>query len=355
MDIKNISNISNIINNSVFQIECDSDEGTTTGTGFFVKLKLLSENESVYGLVTCNHILNLKCLSKNFKFTIKFFDNEKKKFTINLNDSYFMFTSEFTDITFIEFNSDLINELNLKEADFLNLCNNNVSLDKNINIIKFLSGKIADGTIESHGLFFCHTAKTEEGTSGSPLLNNNNEILGVHKGKINLNNNDSNENKEVNVAIKYSIIDYIIRTLYINKDIIKIDISKGTPKELSKDELEELESHGLKIIQKKKKSNKVSSSSKIFMTSKIDSSPILYFYRTNHAWYWTDIINEVKNECDKYKKKNLIKCKWRIIKSINEEEEYDINNYNGIGHRNKVIITFLKLSGLKYITGYKDD
>ncbi|OUM58850.1 hypothetical protein PIROE2DRAFT_15779, partial [Piromyces sp. E2] len=288
MDVNNIQNISKF-SNSVFIIKSNN----ILGTGFFVKLSIPSEYEPMYGLMTCNHILGSECLIQDFEFSIMY-NNEEKEFKIKLDKSYFMFTSKLLDVTFIQFNENTINKLNLSKNDFLTSCSNNNILNENIYVFQYLDGSckldkgnfIYDKSINNFNYYY-YTTSTDMGLSGSPLINNNLEVIGIHKGK-----NDFSKDDNEHVATKINIIDYAICTLYKRNDKIKIDQSKDLPKELSDDEINELEKHGLQRIQ-------IKNSDKFFMTSKFYSSSILYFYRTNHAWYWTDHINEANDNVNK--------------------------------------------------------
>eukprot|EP00833_Pecoramyces_ruminatium_P011354 jgi/Orpsp1_1/1185386/evm.model.c7180000093523.1 len=169
----NYNEFQEVAKNSVFQIEYKiSKDEFEMGTGFFIKLPIPSKNKPMYGLITY--------------------------------------------ITFIQFTDDLINELNLKKKDFLTSHCNDIKINnKNDNIIFVLQYPMGEdfhfavGNIESdYGFDYFHTGSTESGSSGSPLINNNFEVLGVHKTR----REGSNENEDVNVATKFSIIEYAIRT-----------------------------------------------------------------------------------------------------------------------------------------------
>eukprot|EP00833_Pecoramyces_ruminatium_P012532 jgi/Orpsp1_1/1186564/evm.model.d7180000051510.1 len=299
-----IDEINKISNNSVFKIEYDIDKDKTSiGTGFFVKLLMPSENEPIYGLMTCNHILGSEYLDEDFKFLIKF-NNEEKNYEIKLNKSYLIFTSKLLDVTFIQLNKDLISKLNLNEEDFLIPCISNDITDEYYVIqypqggnCKFANGKIINDK-SSNNIYYFHKITTDEGSSGSPLVNRYFEVMGIHKGK-----NDLNVDENENIATKISIIYYALRILYKNKFKIKNRIIEDLPKELSKEELDELENHRIHRVQKIKKSGNID---KVFVTSEPCSSSVLYFYRTKHAWYWTNKINEA-SENEKFKIKNLKK------------------------------------------------
>eukprot|EP00833_Pecoramyces_ruminatium_P004284 jgi/Orpsp1_1/1178316/evm.model.c7180000064811.1 len=338
MDFEKLKIIGNI---SVFKIKYENDNEIKTGTGFFVKLPMPSNEEPMYGLMTCNHVFSESVLKLNFKFKI-YLNNEGKK--IKLNESYFngtnfIFTSPLIDITFIQLSDDLIAELGLdKDEHFLIPCMNYENIfNESVHAFQYPKDENCkcDEKVKSLvGFDFFHNVSTDDGSSGSPLINNNFEIIGVHKSK--------NEVVKLNIATDFRIIQYAILKLYNNKYIIDIDKSRLSPKKLTPEEIDELKKHGL---QQKSKY--------VFTLPKLDNSPELNFYRSNHGWYWTkEIFNSTEYKKYDINKKydigNLKKHKWHILKFIREKED-NYPEYKEISHRQKVTITFLKLSEFKYL------
>eukprot|EP00833_Pecoramyces_ruminatium_P016910 jgi/Orpsp1_1/1190942/evm.model.d7180000082325.1 len=269
----------------------------------------------MYGIMTCRHILPDKYLRKDFKFKIKL-NNRNDELPINLNSSKFIFSSRFIDITFIQ----LEDNLNLKKEHFLTPCNDATEEEK-IYVIQYPEGgncMEASGYITSlYDFNYCHNVYTEYGSSGAPLFNKMYEVLGIHRGKT---------NEGINVATKYSKIEYAIRTFYNNKKSMMIENKYSLErKKLSKEEINELENQGLEKL-----------SNELFKFKKIKGflEKDLFFYRTNHAWYFTNDLNY----------NNIKKKEWTIIKSINEDD--DNIDYFSISHRHKMVITFLRLNGL---------
>eukprot|EP00833_Pecoramyces_ruminatium_P008593 jgi/Orpsp1_1/1182625/evm.model.c7180000082008.2 len=315
------------------------DKSIKSGTGFFVKLPIPSEKEPIYGLMTCCHNLESK-LRQDFKFKIYLKNIEKE---IKLTESYFngtyiIYTSPLIDITFIQLSNDLIAELGLKKNEhFLIPCNNDKNIfNKLIYSFQYPNGgdcKFAAGNVKSHSdIYYFHNVPTDEGSSGAPLINNNYEIIAVHKSKIIF------KNKNLNVATKFKIIQDEILKLNNNKYIKNIDKSGFSPKKLTCKEINELEKHGL---QKKSKY--------IFTLPKFDNYPQLNFCRLIHGWYWTKDISEIKSITNKGNIfKYLRQYNWNIIKSI-EEKEDNYLKYIGISHLQKDTISFLKKSKLKYL------
>eukprot|EP00833_Pecoramyces_ruminatium_P005003 jgi/Orpsp1_1/1179035/evm.model.c7180000067673.1 len=369
----NINKFTKVAYNSIFKIiinDINSDQ-RKFGTGFFTKLKI--NNKYLYGLVTNHHVIESKHLYSGFKFTI---ERNGKKNIIELDDSSFKFSSEFIDVTFIELNEEfLTNILELKENDFLISCNIEYEKGRNIISIQYPSGEdlsFAGGMICSiYGINYIQTILTTEGSSGSPILDNNMSLVGIHKcnAKAKLQGvyvsehieeiEDKNENKNENkigygkYATKFSIVEYAINTRFNhwknnNYNNINDIITKSDPKELSKNEIDELKNHGLQETQLPELFK--ISESKILSLNNSESTVFLFF-RTNHSWYWTKStkkkINKIiKNIIDYSKlnqeeKSNITKnisnkLNWSIIK-VYEENENNVY-YNKLKGEEKKII-----------------
>jgi len=257
------------------------------------------------------------------EYTVKDID---KEYTVKLDEYHIKFTSELLDITFIQFTDTLINEIN--EEYFLYPCNEDCKKDDIIHIIQYPDGKnfkLANGKIiDIYGFDYLHQCSTENGSSGSPLLNENLKVVGVHKTYI--------KNKNANIATRFTVVEYAIRNLYNNRHLIGINKSRLSSKLLSDDEIMELYTHGLQKT----------SSEKIFKIPKTNNSSELLLYRENHAWYWmkrpSNLTEENLKEISKLKQ-----CKWSIIKLLNESNDNN-EDYNALSHQQKVIINFLKLT-----------
>ena len=166
--IKSICKLTILYNNSYYY-----------GTGFFMKI-----SDSLKYLVTNYHVLNPQLANNNIK--IEFYN--KKEITLNLNGHEIIYMKKPKDITAIKLKeSDII----YKDLEFLNYDsnyqNNGYIIYSNIDVFsgndsKFASGKI----IKINGYEFDHNIDTYNGSSGSPIiLNNNNinliQVIGIHK------------------------------------------------------------------------------------------------------------------------------------------------------------------------------
>ena len=157
-----------------------------SGTGFFCKIPL-GKNESLNVLMTNYHILDEKYYEDNKEIHL-LLNDEKEAFVIEqLTERKTYFNKEY-DITIIE----------LKEEDgiknFLELDDNLFKEkekvfyeDKSIYVLQYPYGRNA---CVSYGLSINiekndikHTCSTENGSSGSPILNlENNKVIAIHKG-----------------------------------------------------------------------------------------------------------------------------------------------------------------------------
>eukprot|EP00833_Pecoramyces_ruminatium_P014813 jgi/Orpsp1_1/1188845/evm.model.d7180000067674.1 len=293
----------------------------------------------MFGLMTCNHVIKSEQLIENFKFDICMKNKGKKTIILNecyFNGRYLLFTSPIIDITFIQLSKKLITELGLKKGNFLIPCanyeNNENLYNHSVWAVQYPKGDchFSFGIIKSvNGFDYLHNISTDEGSSGSPLINGNFEVIGVHKSK----RPGLDKNEGINIATNFSAIEYAIRLLYDNRSLINIKKARISPKILDENEIEKLKRCGILMI-----------NNEVFVIPKYDdSSREIYLYRSNHSWYWTKEIYE-NTEGKKYSINNLKLSKWNIIKLIKNNSD-DID-YQGISHQQKVRITYLGLSGL---------
>ena len=327
-NILNLTDINNI-GKSTCLIEYMVNNGRVRGTGFLIELPIPDSNNSMKGLLTNNHILNHGILYKK-KITLNFF-LEKKTLVLNFKKKGFIFSDPFIDITFIKLqNQELeelgINCLEIQEEEFLlsKGFTDSFIIQNPEGILSFAQGKI----IKRWGFNLFHSINTLDGSSGSPLiLTNNNKVLGVHKSGI--------KQKQYNVATNIQTIIKALRNIYRNRAKISkaLSIIKKARTPLTEEEIIELNNHGL--IQTSSPYIFKSPSS-LFVTS-------LWFYRTNHAWYWTPTEPKIA-ENDNYD------CNWliiypggslRVIGGLYDGKEPAPRNIN--------LIHWLESTGLKYL------
>ena len=210
---------------NICKIKIDGNQGT----GFFCKIPFPNKDNMLPVLITNNHIIKQDILFKNdeiIKIKIK---NDEKEKKINLNDRK-KYTNEKFDITIIELKpKDEINDfMELDEAiinDILNNKNENADyIDRTVYIIQYPEGMlsvsygIVQQIYEDKPHDFTHICSTKGGSSGSPIININNKIIGIHK---------EGTNKKFN---KGTFLNYPIKDFIKNQaNILPKNIEHQTP------------------------------------------------------------------------------------------------------------------------------
>jgi len=311
--------ITNLMKSSICLIKIEK----YIGTGTFIKLPIPSKENPMYGLMTNNHVLESKHIKPGNSFIININGNEKE---IHLNEHDFIFTSEFIDVTFIQLNNKSIGDIMsiCPSLKFIEPRDNGCSENERVYIFQYPEGVLsyANGRIQSiSGFNYFHIASTKGGSSGSPLLNKNMDVIGIHKAGI--------ESEKQNVATKMNIINYAIRTLYEKRYIYSISKAREPTRNLTENEKKELKNH---LLNETEFPN-------MYKYLYKHSSLVVLFYRTNHAWYYTiedkkkfknyeEIYKENENnlnENEKKYKENEKEYKENKEKYEENEKEYKEN------------------------------
>ena len=172
---------------------CKIKIGEVKGTGFFCTIPFPNKDKMLNVMMTNNHVINNKLLyDYNSKIEI-YIKKENKIKEIDLNDRL-KYTNIEYDITIIEIKEkdNIKNFLELDDYiknDILENNNNNYYqyIDKTIYIIQFPEGELSvsygvlNNIYEDKKYNFIHKCSTKAGSSGSPILNLNNKIIGIHK------------------------------------------------------------------------------------------------------------------------------------------------------------------------------
>lgn len=318
--IINLNNV-NIIGKSTCLIKYTEDNLNKKGTGFFIELPILNSNKPMKGLMTNNHILNHKNLKKK-GFSINF-EIQDTLFTLNPKN-HFTFSDPFLDVTFIKLEEEEIDNLGI---DCLEI-HEEEFIQKDVFIVHYPNGKnlsFSQGKIKNiWGYNLLHTVSTDRGSSGSPLvLSSDNKIIGIHKSAI--------KEKQCNAATNIQTIVQALRIIYNSQITNMLSIIKKARTPLTDQEINELKEHGLIKTD----------SPYIFISPPSKNITPLWFYRTNHAWYWTP--TEPENY-DYYISNWLIIYPSGSLKVIG-------GKWNGIepAERNIILIHWLESTGLKYL------
>lgn len=257
------------------------------GTGFFISLPIYKNGHRICGLVTNNHVLPQDELLSGRTFTV-IFDANNQRQIFRLTDDKYRFTSPLLDITFIEFAPDELPS----EVGFLIPYEATTESNAYAFITQHPFGgccSMAQGNVSQvFGFDLKHKISTQPGSSGSPLVNNDGYVIGVHKAGI------MNENVNKATDIFY-LISALKRLIGVGNASIGESISNA--KSLSIAELNELKDHGLHQT----------SSPYLFISPRSFTVTALWFYRTNFGWFWTP----TKPKSDHLA--HLRECNWSFI------------------------------------------
>ena len=163
------------------------------GTGFFCAIQNMKEwnPQSLYVLMTNNHVLGEKDIKPHKKIKISL-NNENKKLEITIDYSRKKFTSQKYDVTIVEIrqndgiesNSFMQIDQDIYKDDFIEIFKK-----KSIYLLHYPKGKEickSEEIIRNIGVdnyTIEHFCDSTNGSSGGPLINlKNNKVLGIHKG-----------------------------------------------------------------------------------------------------------------------------------------------------------------------------
>ena len=188
---------------------CKIKIGNEQGTGFFCEVNL--DNTNLKLLITNNHIIDEKLIKSNNTKIALVFDGINKSQIIDIKNRKY-YSDNVIDITIIElkYEDNIENYLELDKLTINNIKNNINDEESNkiyegdqIYLIQYPEGNLS----VSYGLLkyinkqkniFFHSCNTEQGSSGSPIINiKNNKIIGIHIGSAGGNNKGSFLDKSI--------------------------------------------------------------------------------------------------------------------------------------------------------------
>ena len=179
---------------SICKIIC-KNEGN--GTGFFCSIPFPDKYNLLPVLITNNHLVDKNDIIEGNTIDLTL-NNDKIPFKIKIDNSRKVYTNKKYDITFIEIKTsdgfDLNSFLDIDERILKNH-SNKIFKKLSAYLIFYPSGKEVEystGLIKriSEDNNIEHTCSIKPGSSGSPILNlNNNKVIGVHKGAATNNKN----------------------------------------------------------------------------------------------------------------------------------------------------------------------
>lgn len=297
------------------------------GSGFFVVFRI-HENQVLYGVMTNNHVLdeNRLTVEQNVQLLL----HNDQTITVQLRRAGIRFTCPLLDVTFIELKEVDVLTVDHHGVKFLNVSGSSqctrpgteiaiMQYPKNHSMLAF-----AQGTVYSlWGTCILHDVSTNYGSSGSGIVSmRSREVVAIHCAR--------RPDMKVNVGVRASVAIQAI------KKVINVDIAHHKPaKDLNHRELRELKMLGLHPTENK---FLFVSPSSFFVTP-------LWFYRTNHAWYWTPTRPDSYNEIEELRRSNWLEIgvdKSKIVIGGYWDGETP-------APRNIVLIDKLAATGFKYL------
>ena len=301
------------------------------GSGFFVVFKIHENN--LYGVMTNNHVLEENRLEdgKNVQLCL----HNDETITVQLSQAGIRFTCPLLDVTFIELKEADVNLTTGHHVQFLQVCSSHELTPPGTAIAIMQYPKknqnspeltYAQGSVYAlWGTCILHNASTNYGSSGSGIVSmHSGEVVAIHCAR--------RSDKKVNVGVRAPV------TIQAIEKVINLDIAHHKPaKDLNDSELQELNKFGLRSIT----GNKC-----LFMGPRRLFATPLWFYRTNHAWYWTP------TKPDSYHKLELLRrCNWHEIGDDGKSKSVIGGDSHGkkLDSRKTELIDKIAATGLNYL------
>jgi len=186
--------ITDVLSNSIARIEykIESSNDNIISTGFFIKLNI--KGKLFNFLFTCKHSVGEKEIQSEIEITI-YFGKSKKEKNVNIKldkRQRFIIALKNLDVTVIQIlPKDNISKDKYLLPDYNYLSGNSDYKNKQIyiggypNVIIHKKEKhYSSGVIRSiiKNYHFLHSADTRAGSSGSPIINSDKKVIGIHNG-----------------------------------------------------------------------------------------------------------------------------------------------------------------------------
>jgi len=195
--------------------------GNKQGTGFLCKIPFPNKNKILPVFITNNHIINRDLLNNSDAKIIIDIKEEADLKEIYLNHRI-KYTNKEYDITIIEIKEkdNIKNYLELDDIiinDILyNINKNKEYINETIYLIQYPENKLSvsfgilNYIYDDKKYNFNHKCSTKWGSSGSPILNIDNKIIGIHK-EGNMNSKNYNRGLFLNYPIKDFINEILLK------------------------------------------------------------------------------------------------------------------------------------------------
>lgn len=284
-----------------------NSEGGTCFLGKFDVTNPRGRPHVVHGLFTAYHVLGEEAIRyrHQYRFTISNrglpLDKQRRNLPLRINKSTFCFTCPLLDVTFIEFDEQLIDEIiDEHKLDFLHVytgwCGPEGTTE--FHILQYPCGSdqhFGPGHLERyHGLHLFHSVSTEKGSSGSPVLIADDEmchVVAIHTAA----SESSSGNYNVAVSNK-SIFTPALIPAWEAREGEPVSHHPNTEDELKKlDEKYNLKSLGLQLQKARSKVKGETPRIPFYFkhpglrVSDVEVKVPIYFVLTSHGWYWSAV------------------------------------------------------------------
>lgn len=338
---------------------------SVNGTGFLTALHIptYSRTTPLYGLITNNSVLSSEQLCEGAVVRCQFElagsggddygdgrdgggDKSKNRLCeIPLHANRFRFTDPLLDCTFVQVSPAGEDQaaLGFIDSPFLRT-NETYGIGRKVVVAQHIRGRdlsFAEGLVRCRwGFDLLHEVSTDEGSSGSALCTVTGEVVGVHNAvsvSVSVSRAAAAAGVEkCNVGTNIHYVQLAINNLFSNRGGSGMGVGSyrraRTP--LATKEKEELRKNGLDET----------TNPYVFVSPSSSGVTPLWFFRTNHAWYWTPL------KPKDYTQEELNRCNWSVIWS--GEEIRAIGGYwDGMApaERNIRLIRWLISTGLRFL------
>ena len=171
---------------------CNIKIGKSKGTGTFCKIPYPDKNNLLPVFITNNHIINKDFLNQNNPEISIFIKENKSMKKMNLKNRI-KYTNKDYDVTIIEVkeSDEIKNFLELDDKIINDIVDDNLGNDeyigKTVYILQYPNNELSvsygviDNIFVDKKFEFIHKCSTQNGSSGSPVLNLKNKIIGIYK------------------------------------------------------------------------------------------------------------------------------------------------------------------------------
>ena len=276
------------------------------GTCFLGKFEV-DYNHQVFGLFTASHVLGeAEIRNPNTKVNIRYPGVEAQglcSYDLNvLSDSPFCFTCPLLDVTFIEFSRKLQSKLCQYGFKFLHVYTQwHGPVATDFHVLHY-PGALNDhvqyfsaGHLEKcNGLHFFHSASTEEGSSGAPVLVESCDVVAIHTAMSE--DAKNNYNVAVSAASVFKVLIVEWERAQKSSPVQSCLVTHHPAKNELQSLVGQLRSLGLEIKQARRREKQVGppripfyfTHEGLMIDGEQDTVPI-HFVLTCHGWYWSHL------------------------------------------------------------------